>query len=67
MDSTGNMGPYIKEAHNRIRLIVDQIAQQSESDVRFALITYMDHPPEDRAYVTKIYNFTPSVSRMNLG
>jgi hypothetical protein len=32
--------------------------------VRFALVSYRDHPPQDSSYVTRVFPFTPDVAEM---
>lgn len=46
MDCTGSMGSYIHSATKNIRLIVEQIVKNEQSDIRLALIEYRDHPPQ---------------------
>ena len=64
IDSTGSMGAYILRAQQTIQSIVEEIVSKEKADVRFALVAYRDHPPEDTTFVTKVYDFTSSVSRM---
>lgn len=35
-----------------------------KSDVRLALVEYRDHPPQDRTFVTRVHDFTPSIGNM---
>ncbi|KAH3748505.1 hypothetical protein DPMN_182951 [Dreissena polymorpha] len=51
MDTTGSMGPYIETARNNIKRVVQEITEISESHIRFALIEYRDHKPEENTYV----------------
>jgi hypothetical protein len=46
MDCTGSMGAYIDSATKNIRLIVEEIVTNEQSDIRLALIEYRDHPPQ---------------------
>ncbi|XP_013416697.1 uncharacterized protein LOC106178172 isoform X2 [Lingula anatina] len=64
MDCTGSMGSYIKQAQQNIRKIVEDIVAAEKADVHLALVEYRDHPPEDTSFVTKVQDFTPSVSVM---
>lgn len=64
MDCTGSMGSYIAAAKQNIRTIVDRLTQSEGYDLRFALIAYRDHPPQDMTYVTKTFAFTADVSQM---
>ena len=40
------MGPYIENAKNNIRSIIDEITAKERLTIRLALIEYRDHPPE---------------------
>ena len=66
-DTTGSQGPYIKAATQAIRGICDKIsasANISKDQIRFGLIAFRDHPPQDMTYVTKPFGFTSDISRM---
>jgi hypothetical protein len=64
MDCTGSMGSYIHKAQQSVREMVQTIVAAESADVRFALVSYRDHPPQDSSYVTKVYPFTASVTKM---
>lgn len=39
--------------------IVDKITKRTkELSIRFAIVSYRDHPPQDHSYVTRIFDFT---------
>jgi len=63
-DCTGSMGSYIHAAQQNIKSIVHRIAEEHEANVRFALISYRDHPPQDSSYVTQCFPFTGSEQEM---
>jgi hypothetical protein len=66
-DTTGSQGPYIKAATQAIRGICDKIsaaADISKDQIRFGLIAFRDHPPQDRTYVTKSFGFTSNIAVM---
>jgi len=63
-DCTGSMGSYIHSAQHNIKSIVEGIIQSEKADVRFALIKYRDHPPQDHTFVTEIKPFTNSSKEM---
>eukprot|EP00026_Physarum_polycephalum_P001503 Phypoly_transcript_01505.p1 GENE.Phypoly_transcript_01505~~Phypoly_transcript_01505.p1 ORF type:complete len:1013 (+),score=195.00 Phypoly_transcript_01505:247-3285(+) len=63
-DCTGSMGSYLESAQNSIRNIVQAIAVQGECDIRFGLVKYRDHPPQDTSYVTEEHDFTYEMKRM---
>lgn len=66
-DTTGSQGTYIQSAVKAIRNICDKIssnAQLSKEQLRFGLIAFRDHPPQDLTYVTKSFGFTSDVQVM---
>ncbi|KAJ3088326.1 hypothetical protein HK102_009028 [Quaeritorhiza haematococci] len=65
LDSTGSMGSYIRSATESIANIVTKIVQSEKADVRFALVAYRDHPPQDKTFVTKVYPFTSRTKEMH--
>jgi len=69
LDCTGSMGSYIQSAKKNIETIVAKLEQSEGYDLRFALVAYRDHPPQDQTYVTKPFAFTSDLSQMksNLG
>lgn len=64
MDCTGSMGSYIHAAKKNIEAIAAKLAQSEGYDLRFALVAYRDHPPQDQTYVTKQFAFTNDVEQM---
>ncbi|CAJ1418639.1 unnamed protein product, partial [Effrenium voratum] len=63
-DCTASMGQYIQAAQQNIQSIVTKISQHG-AKVRFGLISYRDHPPQDDStYVTKVFPFTEDVQQM---
>jgi Mg-chelatase subunit ChlD len=66
-DTTGSQGPYIKSARKAIRDICDKISASADIKkelIRFGLIAFRDHPPQDMSYVTKTFGFTDDISVM---
>ncbi len=62
LDATGSMGPWIREARQRIRSIAEDLATgEPRPDVRFALVTYRDRGD---AYVTRKHDFTRDIGTM---
>ncbi|XP_067665932.1 uncharacterized protein [Haliotis asinina] len=64
MDCTGSMGSYIDSARENISLIIDKISSAGGRNVRFALVEYRDHPPQDRSFITKPHDFTSQIATM---
>jgi len=66
-DTTGSQGPYINSARKAIKDICDKIrasAELSKESIRFGLIAFRDHPPQEHSYVTKSFGFTSDVRVM---
>lgn len=61
IDATGSMGSYIHSAQQSVRTMIQTIVEAEKADVRFALVSYRDHPPQDHSFVTKTYPFTKSM------
>jgi hypothetical protein len=64
MDCTGSMGSYIHSAKENIENIMQRISSSGTSSIRFGLVEYRDHPPEDDTFVTRKHDFTPNVATM---
>ena len=64
MDCTGSMGSYIQSAKQNIELIVRRLHDAEGYDLRFGLVAYRDHPPQDMTYVTKSFEFTTEIGAM---
>ncbi|KAJ2933100.1 hypothetical protein H1R20_g4003, partial [Candolleomyces eurysporus] len=66
-DATGSQGPYISSARSAIKDICEKISANtslSKGSIRFGLIAFRDHPPQDTSFVTKNFGFTSDVARM---
>ncbi|KAJ3130464.1 hypothetical protein HK098_000029 [Nowakowskiella sp. JEL0407] len=64
LDCTGSMGSYIQSAFTSIESIVNQIVTSEKTNLRFGLVAYRDHPPQDSTYVTKVHPFTSKPTEM---
>ncbi|XP_071111405.1 uncharacterized protein [Haliotis cracherodii] len=64
MDCTSSMGSYIESARTNIRRIIDQISSTGGRSVKFALVEYRDHAPQDHTFVTQQHDFTFDVTVM---
>jgi hypothetical protein len=63
-DCTSSMGPYIENAKANIRNIMSRVAASDKGkDLRLAVVSYRDHPPQDPTFVTKCLDFTSSVDK----
>ncbi|KDR79200.1 hypothetical protein GALMADRAFT_223440 [Galerina marginata CBS 339.88] len=66
-DTTASQGPYINAAKTAIRDICQKISTTSNMaphNIRFGLVAFRDHPPQDRTYVTKDFGFTSDIAVM---
>ena len=66
-DTTGSQGRYIQSARKAIRDICDKISASghvSKDLIRFGLIAFRDHPPQEATYVTKEFGFTSNIDVM---
>ncbi|RXW19987.1 hypothetical protein EST38_g5858 [Candolleomyces aberdarensis] len=66
-DATGSQGPYISSARSAIKDICEKISANtslSKGSIRFGLIAFRDHPPQDTSFVTKNFGFTSDVAKM---
>lgn len=64
MDCTGSMGSYIDSAKQNIENITQRISSSGTSSIRFGLVEYRDHPPQDSSFVTRKHDFIPHLSTM---
>lgn len=58
MDTTGSMAAYIDKAKEEARAFAEEIAAKADLDIRYAIVEYRDHPPQDHTFVTRIYPFS---------
>lgn len=66
VDCTGSMASYIAAAQRNIIAIVEGIARTERVGVRFGLVCYRDHPPQEATYVTRVFQFTADVAEMKV-
>lgn len=65
-DCTGSMGSYIKSAQDNIRGISQRIHDEkgTTTAIRYALVKYRDHPPQDKSFITEVFPFTGKLEKM---
>lgn len=62
VDTTGSMKDDIRAVKDSLFDIVEKITEKTENLViRFGIVSYRDHPPQDRSYVTRVYDFTHKI------
>lgn len=64
IDATGSMSSYIHAAQQTIKKVVNDLVSTEQADVRFALISYRDHPPQETSYVVNTSEFTNDITEM---
>jgi len=63
-DCTSSMSSYIESAKQNIRKISEKLHAMEARDMRYGLVCYRDHPPQDSTYATKVFPLTPSIKTM---
>jgi hypothetical protein len=66
-DFTGSQSPYIDSARRGIRQICADLISGTQfvpGNVRFGVIAFRDHPPQDASFVTKAFPFTSDPARI---
>ncbi|MEE8182250.1 MAG: VWA domain-containing protein, partial [Candidatus Thorarchaeota archaeon] len=59
VDTTGSMKDDIRAVKDSLFDIVDKIVARTEDlTIRFGIVSYRDHPPQDCTYVTRVFDFT---------
>ncbi|KAG2029885.1 hypothetical protein BDR03DRAFT_906422 [Suillus americanus] len=71
-DATGSQQPYIDAARNEINQICSTLSSKGNfapDDLRFGLIAFRDHPPQDRSFIIQEHPFTTDFGSVaaNLG
>jgi len=65
VDTTGSMKDDIRAVKDSLSQIVSHITSRTKDlEIRFGVVSYRDHPPQDRTYVTKVFDFTDNVKRV---
>lgn len=65
VDTTGSMKDDIRAVKDSLSGIVNHITSRTEDlEIRFGVVSYRDHPPQDRSYVTKVFDFTDRIKRV---
>ncbi|TFG33963.1 VWA domain-containing protein [Candidatus Thorarchaeota archaeon] len=65
VDTTGSMKDDISAVKDSLSEIVNHITSRTkELEIRFGVVSYRDHPPQDRSYVTKVFDFSNNIKRV---
>jgi len=55
----------IKAVKDSLAEIVNHITSRTKNlEIRFGVVSYRDHPPQDRTYVTKVFDFSNNIKRV---
>jgi hypothetical protein len=61
IDATGSMSGELSQAQSTIQSIIHNIENKVQTEgltLRFAVVSYRDHPPQESSYVTQALDFT---------
>lgn len=65
VDTTGSMKDDIRAVRDSLSEIVNHITGRTKDlEIRFGVVSYRDHPPQDKSYVTRVFDFTDNVKRV---
>jgi len=65
VDTTGSMKDDIRAVKDSLSEIVNHITGRTKDlEIRFGVVSYRDHPPQDKSYVTKVFDFADDVKRV---
>jgi len=67
LDVTGSMQPYINQARDEINGIATDLKAYGDyapGDLRFGLIVFRDHPPQDKTMLAQTYGFTSDINSL---
>jgi hypothetical protein len=66
VDTTGSMKDDIRAVKDSLFEIVDKITTRTRDlSIRFAIVSYRDHPPQDHSYVTRIFDFSDRIKNVH--
>ncbi|MHA3963585.1 MAG: vWA domain-containing protein [Candidatus Thorarchaeota archaeon SMTZ1-45] len=66
VDTTGSMKDDITAVKDSLFEIVNHITARTEGlEIRFGIVSYRDHPPQDRTYITRVFDFTEKIRRVH--
>lgn len=64
VDTTGSMGAFIEAAKQHLLEAIAALRHQNNLDLHVGLVEYRDHPPQDRSFVTRSYELTADLGKM---
>ncbi|UQA62535.1 VIT domain-containing protein [Polyangium aurulentum] len=68
VDETGSMGAYIEEVKQRLLEIIDALKSAPLcKSLRIGLVSYRDHPPQDRSFASRVVPLTDDIAAIRAG
>ncbi|MDI1447937.1 VIT domain-containing protein [Polyangium sp. 6x1] len=68
VDETGSMGEYIEEVKRRLVEIIDALRRAPLCrSLRLGLVSYRDHPPQDRSFASRVVPLTDDIASIKKG
>ncbi len=65
VDTTGSMKDDIRAVKDSLSQIVTHITSRTKDlQIQFGVVSYRDHPPQDRSYVAKVFDFSDNVKQV---
>jgi Mg-chelatase subunit ChlD len=68
VDETGSMGEYIEEVKRRLGEIIDALEEAPLCrSLRLGLVSYRDHPPQERTFASRVVPLTSDIASIRKG
>jgi Mg-chelatase subunit ChlD len=68
VDETGSMGEYIEQVKARLLEIIESIRHAPLCrSLRLGLVSYRDHPPQDRSFASRVVPLTDDIASIKKG
>ena len=68
VDETGSMGEYIEQVKRRLVEIIDALRHAPLCrSLRLGLVSYRDHPPQDRSFASRVVPLTDDIASIKKG
>lgn len=64
IDTTGSMGSVIDAAKRELIKTIFTLSKESNINIKFGMVEYRDHPPQETSFITHVYPLTDSLNSM---
>ncbi len=64
IDTTGSMGGFIATAKQQLLDTVGLLSADNNIDLLIGMVEYRDHPPEEKSFITRVYQLTKDMKKM---